>query len=111
MPKIVKVESLNSMKECMGVVLEVLDSSFKAHCKHAAEIPLTDSGKVIDSCGNVVPLDEESINELKNTLEEFASEAMRPICLAYMEIGREHSVESAIHSGRRRRRMTGNCMI
>lgn len=96
MSKIVKVEPFNSLKKRMGVVLELPDGSFRAHCKGASEIILAACDKVIDSNGTVVLLDEESINELNNTIEKFASEALRTICLAYMEIGREYSVKSAI---------------
>lgn len=96
MSKIVKVEPFNSIKKCMGVVLELPDGSFRAHSKGASEIILAQCDKVIDSSGKVIPLDKESINDLNNTIEKFASEALRTICLAYLEIGREYSVESAI---------------
>ncbi|XP_028806922.1 calcium-transporting ATPase 1 [Neltuma alba] len=98
MSKIVKVEPFNSLKKRMGVVLELPDGSFRAHCKGASEIILAACDKVIDSNGKVVPLDEESMNELENTIEKFASEALRTICLAYMEIGRGYSAESSIPS-------------
>lgn len=42
--------------------------------------------KVIDSNGEVVPLNEASINHLKKTIDQFASEALRTLCLAYMEL-------------------------
>ncbi|KAI4316617.1 hypothetical protein L6164_024581 [Bauhinia variegata] len=94
--KVVQVEPFNSLKKRMGVVLLFPDGSFRAHCKGASEIILAACDKVIDSKGEVVPLHEESINYLKNTIENFASEALRTLCLAYMEIGSEYSVESPI---------------
>ncbi|KAF7830547.1 putative calcium-transporting ATPase 7, plasma membrane-type isoform X2 [Senna tora] len=85
--KIVRVEPFNSVKKRMGVVLELPDGAFRAHCKGASEIILAACDTVLDSDGKVVPLDEESINHLNDTIEKFASEALRTLCLAYMEIG------------------------
>ncbi|XP_041021359.1 calcium-transporting ATPase 1-like [Juglans microcarpa x Juglans regia] len=93
---IVKVEPFNSVKKRMGVVLELPNGGFRVHCKGASEIILAACDKVIDSNGEVVPLNEASINHLKDTIERFASEALRTLCLAYMEIGNEISVESPI---------------
>ncbi|KAF2309662.1 hypothetical protein GH714_004503 [Hevea brasiliensis] len=94
--KIVKVEPFNSAKKRMGVVLELPDGGFRAHCKGASEIILAACDKFIDTNGEVVPLDETTINHLKNTIEQFASEALRTLCLAYIEIGSEFSAESHI---------------
>ncbi|KAG2692382.1 hypothetical protein I3843_08G050700 [Carya illinoinensis] len=93
---IVKVEPFNSVKKRMGVVLELPNGGFRVHCKGASEIILAACDKVIDSNGEVVPLNEASINHLMDTIERFASEALRTLCLAYMEIGSEYSVESPI---------------
>ncbi|KAJ6989601.1 calcium-transporting ATPase 2 [Populus alba x Populus x berolinensis] len=57
--KLVKVEPFNSTKKRMGV---------------------------INSNGDIVPLDEESINLLKVTIDQFANEALRTLCIAYMEL-------------------------
>ncbi|KAJ7958255.1 Calcium-transporting ATPase [Quillaja saponaria] len=93
---LVKVEPFNSLKKRMGVIIELPDGGFRAHCKGASEIILAACDKVIDSNGYVVPLDIESINDLKNTIEQFACEALRTLCLAYMETGTEFSAESPI---------------
>ncbi|KAJ4963698.1 hypothetical protein NE237_023637 [Protea cynaroides] len=89
--KLVKVEPFNSVKKRMGVVVELPEAGFRAHCKGASEIILAACNKVIDKNGEVVPLDEASINHLKGTIEQFASEALRTLCLAYMEMGNEYS--------------------
>jgi Ca2+-transporting ATPase len=96
--KIVKVEPFNSTKKRMGVVIELPNGGFRAHCKGASEIVLAACDKVIDSNGVVVPLDEASINHLNDTIERFASESLRTLCLAYLEIGNEYSDESPIPS-------------
>lgn len=96
--KIVKVEPFNSTKKRMGVVIELPNGGFRAHCKGASEIVLATCDKVIDSNGVVVPLDEASINHLNDIIERFAGESLRTLCLAYLEIGNEYSDESPIPS-------------
>ncbi|KAJ6740453.1 CALCIUM-TRANSPORTING ATPASE 2 PLASMA MEMBRANE-TYPE [Salix purpurea] len=84
--KLVKVEPFNSTKKRMGVVLELHEGGLRAHTKGASEIVLAACDKVINSNGDIVPLDEESINLLNGTIDQFASEALRTLCLAYMEL-------------------------
>lgn len=94
--KLVKIEPFNSTKKRMGVVLELPEGGLRAHCKGASEIILAACDKVIDSNGEVVPLDEGSINYLKSTIDQFASEALRTLCLAYMELEGGFSADDAI---------------
>ncbi|KAB1214903.1 Calcium-transporting ATPase 2, plasma membrane-type [Morella rubra] len=93
---LVKVEPFNSVKKRMGVVVELPEGGFRAHCKGASEIILAACDKVIDANGEVVPLDEASINYLTNTINQFASEALRTICLAYMELENGFSAHNSI---------------
>ncbi|KAL9271897.1 Calcium-transporting ATPase 2, plasma membrane-type-like protein [Drosera capensis] len=83
---LVKVEPFNSTKKRMGVVLELPDGGLRAHSKGASEIVLAACDKVVNSNGEVVPLDEKSLDHLKVTIDEFASEALRTLCLAYMDM-------------------------
>jgi Ca2+-transporting ATPase len=94
--KIVKVEPFNSEKKRMGVVLELPGGGFRAHTKGASEIVLAACDKVVDSNGVAVPLNEETMNFLQDTIERFANEALRTLCLAYMDIESQFSAESAI---------------
>ncbi|KAL2529560.1 Calcium-transporting ATPase 1 [Forsythia ovata] len=94
--KLVKVEPFNSVKKRMGVVLELPVGGFQAHCKGASEIILSACDKVLNSNGEVTPLDETSINILEGTIEQFASEALRTLCLAYKDIGSDFSAENPI---------------
>lgn len=96
--KIVKVEPFNSTKKRMGVVLEVPEKGLRAHTKGASEIVLEGCNKVINSSGEVVPLDESSTNHLNTTINEFASEALRTLCLAYIELENGVSPNDAIPS-------------
>ncbi|KAL0545568.1 hypothetical protein IC582_015455 [Cucumis melo] len=94
--KITRVEPFNSVKKRMGVVLELPAGGFRVHSKGASEIVLASCDKVLDSDGEAVPLNEESINFLKETIEEFAGEALRTLCLAYMDIEGGYNPESPI---------------
>lgn len=94
--KLVKVEPFNSVKKRMGVVLELQEGDFRAHCKGASEIILAACDKVLNKEGEIVPLDEASTSHLKDTIEQFASEALRTLCLAYKEIGSEFSAGNPI---------------
>ncbi|XP_061338881.1 calcium-transporting ATPase 2, plasma membrane-type-like isoform X2 [Gastrolobium bilobum] len=97
--KLIKAEPFNSTKKKMSVVVELPGGGLRAHCKGASEIVLAACDKVLNSNGEVVPLDEESTNHLKNTINQFASEALRTLCLAYMELGpdfREKSLEELL---------------
>ncbi|XP_058081712.1 calcium-transporting ATPase 10, plasma membrane-type-like [Magnolia sinica] len=95
-PKIVKIEPFNSERKRMAVVLQLPGGGFRAHCKGASEIVLAACDKVIDRTGQVVPLDEASLGHLKDTIERFASEALRTLCLGYMEIGTDFVAEKPI---------------
>ncbi|OWM82104.1 calcium-transporting ATPase 2, plasma membrane-type-like [Punica granatum] len=93
---LVKVEPFNSTKKRMGVVVELPGGGFRAHTKGASEIVLAACDKFINSSGEVVPLDEVANNHLKATIDQFASEALRTLCLTYKELGSELSAESPI---------------
>ena len=84
--KLIKVELFNSTEERMSVVLELPEGGLQAHTKGASEIILAACDKVIDSHGEVVPLDEATNDHLNATINQFASEALRTLCLAYMEL-------------------------
>ncbi|KAL3505905.1 hypothetical protein ACH5RR_031287 [Cinchona calisaya] len=94
--KLVKVEPFNSVKKRTGVVLQLQEGDFTAYCKGASELILASCDKVLNNEGEVVPLDEASINHLKDTIKQFSSEALRTLCFAYKEIGSEFSAENLI---------------
>ncbi|XP_076952619.1 calcium-transporting ATPase 2, plasma membrane-type-like [Bidens hawaiensis] len=94
--KILRVEPFNSTKKRMGVVLKLPEGSTRAHCKGASEIILAACDKVINTYGEVVNLDESSVNHLKLVIDKFASKALRTLCLAYIDLGpdfREKSLD------------------
>ncbi|XP_055802882.1 calcium-transporting ATPase 2, plasma membrane-type-like [Solanum dulcamara] len=94
--KLVKIEPFNSTKKLMGVVLELPEGGLRAHTKGASEIILAACDKVINSNGDVVSLDETLRNNLNATIEQFATEALRTLCLAYMDLENGFSPDDAI---------------
>ncbi|KAL1370919.1 hypothetical protein HN51_001132 [Arachis hypogaea] len=97
--KLIKVEPFNSEKKRMGVVVKVQDGGgLRAHSKGASEIVLASCDKVINSNGEIVSLDEEAMNHLSKTINQFAGEALRTLCLAYMELENGFSPEDPIPS-------------
>lgn len=94
--KIVKVEPFNSEKKRMGVVLELPQGGFRAHSKGASEIVLAACSKVLDAEGNAVQLDEATAIQMRATIESFANEALRTLCLAYVDVGNSFSAAEHI---------------
>lgn len=97
-PKLIKVEPFNSTKKRMGVVLELPEGGLRAHTKGASEIVLASCDKVINSNGEVVTLDETLLNHLKVTIDEFAGEALRTLCLGYTQLEDGFSPNDSIPS-------------
>nr|AEQ27821.1 PM Ca2+-ATPase [Pontederia crassipes] len=96
--KLVKVEPFNSTEKRMGVVIQLPAGGFRAHTKGASEIILAACSKVLDSAGNVVPLDEATAAHLTSTIESFANESLRTLCLAYLDIDNGFSADEHIPS-------------
>ncbi|KAI3785134.1 hypothetical protein L1987_44247 [Smallanthus sonchifolius] len=96
--KVIRVEPLNSTKKQMGVVLELPKGGVRAHCKGASEIVLAACDKVINENGEVVTLDDELLSYLKSTIDTFAGEALRTLCLAYMDLESDVSADTPIPS-------------
>ncbi|VAH87901.1 hypothetical protein VPH35_064662 [Triticum aestivum] len=93
---LLKVEPFNSAKKRMGVVIQLPGGAFRAHCKGASEIILASCSKYLNDQGNAVPLDSATIAHLNATIESFANEALRTLCLAYIEVAQGFSANDAI---------------
>ncbi|CAN1324598.1 Calcium-transporting ATPase 2, plasma membrane-type [Linum perenne] len=94
--KLVKLEPFNSTKKRMSAVVELPGGGLRAHSKGASEIVLASCDKVIDSKGEAVALDDSSLNFLNTTIDQFAGEALRTLCLAYKEVQDGFSPNDAI---------------
>ncbi|KAL8200539.1 hypothetical protein R6Q57_011878 [Mikania cordata] len=95
---VLRVEPFNSSKKRMGVVLKLPEGGIRAHCKGASEIILAACNKVVNANGEVVDLKEGSLNHLQSTINQFASEALRTLCLAYIDLGKSVTAETPIPS-------------
>lgn len=84
--RIIKVEPFNSLRKRMSVVVMLPDGKHRAYCKGASEIILKMCNKVVDSTGSVVPLDEVASSVLMNTIDGFAAESLRTLCLAFIDL-------------------------
>ncbi|XP_010679631.2 calcium-transporting ATPase 2, plasma membrane-type [Beta vulgaris subsp. vulgaris] len=86
--KLIKVEPFNSTKKRMGVVLELPNGGgLRAHTKGASEIVLATCDKAVNANGEIVPLDAGILEHLKVTIDQFANESLRTLCLGYIDLG------------------------
>ncbi|XP_052147577.1 calcium-transporting ATPase 2, plasma membrane-type-like [Oryza glaberrima] len=93
---LVKVEPFNSAKKRMGVVIQLPGGAMRAHSKGASEIILASCSKYLNDQGNVVPLDDATVAHLNATINSFANEALRTLCLAYVDVGDGFSANDQI---------------
>ncbi|KAG8050710.1 hypothetical protein GUJ93_ZPchr0009g138 [Zizania palustris] len=82
----VKVEPFNSVKKMMSVLVSLPNGTSRWFCKGASEIILQMCDMVIDDNGNDVPLSEAHRKNILDTINSFASETLRTLCLAYKEV-------------------------
>nr|GMD00237.1 putative calcium-transporting ATPase 11, plasma membrane-type [Ipomoea batatas] len=84
--KLLKVEPFNSEKKKMSVLVALPDGTIRAFCKGAAEIVLRMCDRAIDGNGEFVHLSGGQVENITNVINEFASEALRTLCLAFKDI-------------------------
>lgn len=96
--KLSKVEPFNSVKKKMSVLIVLPEGGHRAFCKGASEIVLQMCDKVLDASGDHVPLTEEKFQDISNIITEFASEALRTLCLAFKDVN-EASDENIPENG------------
>ncbi|KAL5224274.1 hypothetical protein ABZP36_010913 [Zizania latifolia] len=82
----VKVEPFNSVKKQMAVLVSLPSGKSRWFCKGASEIILQMCDMVIDGDGNGIPLSEGWRKSILDTINFFASDALRTLCLAYKEV-------------------------
>jgi len=93
---LLKVEPFNSAKKRMGVVIQLPGGALRAHCKGASEIILASCTRYLDEHGNVVALEGATTDHLRATIDSFANEALRTLCLAYVDVGDGFSANDQI---------------
>jgi len=83
----VKVEPFNSVKKKMAVLVSLRDGgSYRWFTKGASEIVVEMCDMMIDGDGNSVPLSEAQRKIVLDTINSFASDALRTLCLAYKDV-------------------------
>ncbi|KAM7267315.1 hypothetical protein ACFE04_009481 [Oxalis oulophora] len=83
---IVKIEPFNSVKKKMSVIVKLPGGGFRAFCKGASEIILKMCDKFVDQQGKVVSLSDEKRKKIEETINNFACEALRTLCLAFKDM-------------------------
>jgi P-type Ca2+ transporter type 2C len=81
----VKVEPFNSVKKMMAVLVSLPDGRYRWYVKGASEIIVQMCDAMVDGDGNGVPLSEARRKDVLGTINSFASDALRTLCLAYKE--------------------------
>ncbi|KAF0897182.1 hypothetical protein E2562_034230 [Oryza meyeriana var. granulata] len=82
----VRVEPFNSVKKKMAVLVTLPSGASRWFCKGASEIILQMCDMVIDGDGNAIPLSEARRKNILDTINSFASDALRTLCLACREV-------------------------
>jgi len=82
----VKVEPFNSVKKKMAVLISLPDGAHRWFCKGASEIIVEMCDKVIDQNGDVIPLSDARRKNITDTINSFASDALRTLCLAFKDV-------------------------
>ncbi|KAJ6852268.1 putative calcium-transporting ATPase 5, plasma membrane-type [Iris pallida] len=89
--KKLKVEPFNSVKKKMSVLVSLPNGKTRAFCKGASEIILQMCDKIVDSNGNAVPMSENQTKDATNTINSYACEALRTLCLASRDLDDDYS--------------------
>ncbi|KAK6941791.1 Cation-transporting P-type ATPase, N-terminal [Dillenia turbinata] len=95
--RVLKLEPFNSFRKKMSVLVACPDGELLAFCKGASEIVLEMCDKIIDSNGEFLPLTNERRDTVMVIINNFSSEALRTLCLAFRNI-ENTSVEGEIPS-------------
>ncbi|KAI5059223.1 hypothetical protein GOP47_0025542 [Adiantum capillus-veneris] len=84
---ILQVETFNSIKKRAGVAVRPVESSkVHVHWKGAAEIMLAESDKLLYPDNSAMPISIKERNHLLSVIEAMASESLRCIAFALMEM-------------------------
>jgi Ca2+ transporting ATPase len=88
----VKVYPFDSAKKRMQTIIPLGNGQFRMYVKGASEIVLAMCSSYIDADGKAVPVTPELAEQLTETvIVDFASQALRVICLAYKDFDGEQN--------------------
>ncbi|CAN0890492.1 Putative calcium-transporting ATPase 11, plasma membrane-type [Linum grandiflorum] len=83
---ILKVEPFNSVKKKMSSLVALPEGGLRAFCKGASEIVLKMCDRFVDDNGEVAYLSEEQVSTISDVINDFASDALRTLCLAFKDL-------------------------
>lgn len=82
---VVHVFPFSSKNKRMSTIIKKKDSHNRLYCKGASEVVLGLCNKVVDESGNAVPLESGTVARLKALIENWASQGLRTLTLAYTD--------------------------
>ncbi|KAL8232680.1 hypothetical protein R6Q57_002458 [Mikania cordata] len=94
--KLLKMEPFNSKKKNMSVITALPGGQIRAFCKGASEIVLGMCDKIIDDSGEPVHMSEEKAKFITHVINDFADNALRTLCLAYIDVQDEFDMQKDI---------------
>ncbi|CAF0836714.1 unnamed protein product [Adineta steineri] len=87
--KLVKVYTFNSARKMMSTIIQ-RDDGYRIYTKGASEMVLTKCTSILGENHQVKQLTEEDKTRItKDLIEKMASNALRTICIAYKDLGKE----------------------
>ncbi|KAI9080746.1 hypothetical protein K1719_037259 [Acacia pycnantha] len=95
--RILEIEPFNSVRKKMSVLVALPEGrGIRAFCKGASELILKMCDKFIDSNGETIDLLEEQVKNISDVISNFASEALRTLCLAVKDMNENQDKMSVI---------------
>ncbi|KAL3690214.1 hypothetical protein R1sor_016523 [Riccia sorocarpa] len=87
--KVLLVETFNSTKKRMGVLIRSKEGKAYLHWKGAAELMLENCTSYMETNGTTIPITNDRMEELHLIISAFANAALRTLCFAYKEVSEE----------------------
>ncbi|XP_028766665.1 calcium-transporting ATPase 4, plasma membrane-type-like [Neltuma alba] len=98
--RILEIEPFNSVRKKMSVLVDLPEGGgTRAFCKGASEIILQTCDKFIDCNGETINLVEGPAKNISDVINNFASEALRTLCLAVKDINENQEKTSIPDNG------------
>jgi Ca2+-transporting ATPase len=98
--KINQLYPFSSERKRMSILLEAQDNVHRLYTKGASEIVLQYCDKIVSPSGEVTPLSDEEKEEIRvDVIENFASQGLRTICLAYGDVSPQENPEEPPEQG------------
>ncbi|KAH7287477.1 hypothetical protein KP509_32G057900 [Ceratopteris richardii] len=84
--RIIRSEPFSSETKRMLTLATLENGRFRSYCKGASEIVLNMCEYKLDGENKIAPLEREEKLQLENVINTFAREALRTLCIAYIDL-------------------------